>query len=248
MAQKTKELVGWETSDTQEIERRQKRALEETMLIKPVEKGAHPLFQDYLVSRTGIDNALTYRVELRSLTKATNTCTCPDFQKNFLGTCKHIEKVLTSVKRGKASESPFVELFMSVDTGEPCLAVPDECAPQTTDFLEKFLDADRKLRQPRWNTLQVLLRDIEQAPPQICKDIRISSGIYDYRRVMLEKERLEQVRNKVAQKLREDAGQTSFLRFPLYDYQIDGMLHLAFSGRAMLADEMGLGKTVQAIA
>jgi superfamily II DNA or RNA helicase len=65
---------------------------------------------------------------------------------------------------------------------------------------------------------------------------------------MLEKERLEQVRNKVALKLREDAGKTTFLRFPLYDYQIDGMLHLAFSGRAMLADEMGLGKTVQAIA
>jgi superfamily II DNA or RNA helicase len=66
--------------------------------------------------------------------------------------------------------------------------------------------------------------------------------------MMLEKERLEQVRNKVALKLREDAGKTTFLRFPLYDYQIDGMLHLAFSGRAMLADEMGLGKTVQAIA
>jgi superfamily II DNA or RNA helicase len=85
-------------------------------------------------------------------------------------------------------------------------------------------------------------------PPEIRKDIRISSGIYDYRRMMLEKERLEQVRNKVALKLREDAGKTTFLRFPLYDYQIDGMLHLAFSGRAMLADEMGLGKTVQAIA
>ncbi|NMA21784.1 MAG: SWIM zinc finger family protein, partial [Lentisphaerae bacterium] len=162
---KVKELVSWETSDTQEIERRQRRALEETMLIKPVEKGAHPIFQDYLVARTGIDNALTYRVELRSLTKTTNTCTCPDFQKNFLGTCKHIEKVLLTVKRGKSTESPFVELFMSVGTIEPCLTVPAECAPQVKAFLDKFLDADGKLRSPRWNTLQVLLRDVEQAPP-----------------------------------------------------------------------------------
>ncbi|MGH8472905.1 MAG: DEAD/DEAH box helicase, partial [Gammaproteobacteria bacterium] len=38
------------------------------------------------------------------------------------------------------------------------------------------------------------------------------------------------------------------LRAPLYPYQQEGMLHLAFSGRALLADEMGLGKTIQAIA
>ena len=34
----------------------------------------------------------------------------------------------------------------------------------------------------------------------------------------------------------------------LYPYQQEGMLHLAFTGRALLADEMGLGKTVQAVA
>ena len=35
---------------------------------------------------------------------------------------------------------------------------------------------------------------------------------------------------------------------PLYPYQREGMLHLAFNERALLADEMGLGKTIQAIA
>jgi SNF2 family DNA or RNA helicase len=35
---------------------------------------------------------------------------------------------------------------------------------------------------------------------------------------------------------------------PLFPYQREGMLHLAFSERALLADEMGLGKTIQAIA
>src|SRR5207253_10743712 len=35
---------------------------------------------------------------------------------------------------------------------------------------------------------------------------------------------------------------------PLFPYQRDGMLHLAFTERALLADEMGLGKTIQAIA
>ena len=35
---------------------------------------------------------------------------------------------------------------------------------------------------------------------------------------------------------------------PLYPYQREGMLYLAFTGRALLADEMGLGKTIRAIA
>ncbi|HID28694.1 MAG TPA: DEAD/DEAH box helicase, partial [Desulfobacterales bacterium] len=38
-----------------------------------------------------------------------------------------------------------------------------------------------------------------------------------------------------------------FLRFPLYRYQKEGVLHLTFGERTLLADDMGLGKTVQAI-
>ena len=36
-------------------------------------------------------------------------------------------------------------------------------------------------------------------------------------------------------------------RAPLFPYQREGMLHLAFNERALLADEMGLGKTIQTI-
>ena len=35
---------------------------------------------------------------------------------------------------------------------------------------------------------------------------------------------------------------------PLYKYQEEGVLHLAFGRRVLLADDMGLGKTIQAIA
>src|SRR5208282_2434094 len=37
-------------------------------------------------------------------------------------------------------------------------------------------------------------------------------------------------------------------KMPLFPSQREGMLHLAFTERALLADEMGLGKTIQAIA
>lgn len=32
----------------------------------------------------------SYRVEIRSLEDLQNSCTCPDYKNNLIGTCKHI--------------------------------------------------------------------------------------------------------------------------------------------------------------
>jgi N12 class adenine-specific DNA methylase len=70
--------------------------------------------------------------------------------------------------------------------------------------------------------------------------------------VILEQENRQRLRQekKTAFLKDVDAGKRSInpVSKPLYPYQREGMLHLAFGGRTMLADEMGLGKTVQAIA
>ena len=42
-----------------------------------------------------------YRVTVRSLKRRANICTCPDFQVNQLGTCKHIEAVLHKIGKRK---------------------------------------------------------------------------------------------------------------------------------------------------
>jgi hypothetical protein len=52
------------------------------------------IFADYVVSRKDADRKTAYTVELRSLDLRANFCTCPDFKKNYLGTCKHVEKIL----------------------------------------------------------------------------------------------------------------------------------------------------------
>ena len=238
----------WQSSDTQEIEKRRRRAGEEKMLVRPAEKGHRSIFQDYLVTRSGETDALTYRVELRSLQQLHNTCSCPDFKKSFLGTCKHIEKVLSWVKPGRKKDSPKVELYISGQDAQPCIVLPEPCPEAVKVFLHKFLDLEGRLRRPLWNSLQVLLRDLENCRPEVKEQFRISAGIEDYIGEMLGKEHLQRVRRRFVGELRQQAGQSGFLRLPLYDYQIEGMLHLAFTGRAMLADEMGLGKTVQALA
>ncbi|MCJ7702106.1 MAG: hypothetical protein MUO62_11015, partial [Anaerolineales bacterium] len=72
-----------------QIERRRQRAREE--ITKIANKGNHPLFSQFEVSSV---SGRTYRVEIRSLDEFHNTCTCPDYKTNLIGTCKHIESAL----------------------------------------------------------------------------------------------------------------------------------------------------------
>ena len=68
-----------------------------------LDRGRTDVFGDYEVIRTDTDDAVPYVVELRSRSEPINSCTCPDFQKNFLGTCKHIERVLLGLRHHTGS-------------------------------------------------------------------------------------------------------------------------------------------------
>ena len=82
-------------SDIQEqIERRRERARAE--ILKIVNKGNHPVFSLFEVSSV---SKRVYRVEIRSLDELQNSCTCPDYKANLIGTCKHIEGVLISLEK-----------------------------------------------------------------------------------------------------------------------------------------------------
>ena len=101
-------------TDLQEqIERRRQRALEE--IKKVVNRGSHPVFSQFEVhSKSG----QLYRVEIRSLTELQNTCTCADYKTNLIGTCKHIEGVLLSL-RDKHGEQPSLAKFTSGNVKRP---------------------------------------------------------------------------------------------------------------------------------
>src|SRR6185436_15403750 len=58
----------------------------------------------------------------------------------------------------------------------------------------------------------------------------------------------KQLRHEYELKLQSGEWPAHETKVPLFPYQREGMLHLAFTERALLADEMGLGKTIQAIA
>jgi hypothetical protein len=241
----------WLTTDDEERALRRARAQEEPMRVRPLSQGRAALFQDYEVARTDVPDALPYVVELRSLDGPVNSCTCPDFRKNFLGTCKHIERVLTGLrrlKRGESAASPGAELYMTRSPYAPLLRLGAGVPVEAARTLQRHVDGQGRLQTADASALDVLIRACDACAAQDATCVRVSSEVRDYLETLAGRERLARVEASFRNEIVAAKGSAPFLRLPLYPYQIDGMLHLAFKGRAMLADEMGLGKTVQAVA
>ncbi|MBZ0254072.1 MAG: ATP-dependent helicase, partial [Candidatus Methylomirabilis sp.] len=51
--------------------------------------GEHRFFSDFAVTNPA--SGRTSRVTIRGVEPGCNHCTCPDFEVNTLGTCKHVE-------------------------------------------------------------------------------------------------------------------------------------------------------------
>src|SRR4051812_49797489 len=77
-----------------QIDVRRKRAAEEGLTIQNL--GRNRVFSDYLVSNP--KSGGKYRVSIRGFDIGDNSCECPDFRTNTLGTCKHVEAVLATLR------------------------------------------------------------------------------------------------------------------------------------------------------
>jgi superfamily II DNA or RNA helicase len=89
---------------------------------------------------------------------------------------------------------------------------------------------------------------LKQLGPEALPQLRLSQELEPWlegRRRAVERKEL---RRQYELKVQSGEWPAHETKVPLFPYQRDGMLHLAFTERALLADEMGLGKTIQAIA
>lgn len=244
---KNRRPTSWLTTDAYEVELREERARTEPMAIRPPaeEEG---VFGDYTVAPRDEDKSgRDYLVELRTLEGPGNYCTCRDYAKNFLGTCKHVEKVRqhARLRAGLRNRSSLVEIFVHPRPGSsPEVQLPRHSRGAWRPFISRYVDATWHFKAPWADTLQAFLRDLDSAPAAVTRKVRVSRGV----RALAERLAADTRAQLARRRFDEGFDAESFLRFPLYDYQRQGMLHLAFTGRALLTDEMGLGKTVQAIA
>jgi len=240
------------TDIQEQIERRRERARAE--ILKIANKGNHPVFSVFEVSSV---SKKSYRVEIRSLDELHNSCTCPDYKNNLIGTCKHIEGVLISLEKEHgeklaklAAERPRgtqIYLHHGMDvTVRVALPIPEDA--RVKDLLARYFDPSGLLAGAPLQTLPSLLADIESLPARDRSLVRVTEAVHEHLALLQDREEVARQKEWFLEQVKSGRRTFDVLSTKLYPYQEQGAMHLAFGRRAMLADDMGLGKTVQAIA
>lgn len=192
-----------------------------------------------------------YEVLIRSLGERMNTCSCPDFAVNLLGTCKHIEAVLHTLtkkrRRKKLAAGPHLPVvYLRWDPAEgPQIRlrrVPG-LAPELAQALDRHFDPAGALHGSLPEAFFHLQNDLAAR-----SDLHIGNDASAYAHRLA----ADAAHAARARRIKDDilfsGGQLPGVHARLYPYQIEGVAFLASTGRALLADDMGLGKTLQAIA
>ncbi len=228
----------WRTTDQDEILRRVQRARDEKHTVSNLNP-EHPVFSNFRVaSPSGMD----YQTEIRDLDNRVFACSCPDFRINGLGTCKHIEATLIWLKRRRKGE-----FRLARQTGSRRIdLVP---GTDTLSIERNFAQLPASLK-PHFDSSGTLTGDPAAVVAKAARFrwFRVSQEVAPFiesRRRAVERREL---RRDYETGVVEGRHPEHVTLCPLYPYQREGMLHLAFGERALLADEMGLGKTIQAIA
>ncbi|MDB5313645.1 MAG: rapA 2 [Gemmataceae bacterium] len=210
--------------------------------------GKNRVFSDYRV--TNPESGGQYEVQVRGFDVGDNTCTCPDFKANTLGTCKHIEAVLDHLKddlpvhlQKKKATVSRPEIFLHY--GEQ-LQLGIHLPPRHSDKLTRLAQVyfDEKGLWTGRGKYQDLIRDVEAVP----EEVTVLSDALDFADREIERAEMLAREQEWLGRLAAGTLDLNLLGVPLYDYQLRGALFLACRGRSILGDDMGLGKTVQTLA
>lgn len=213
--------------------------------------GTNRVFSEYRVVNPATKGK--YTVSIRGFDTGDNTCSCPDFKSNTLGTCKHIEAVLEKlqsdgepVKRRKAVVTrPEVTLDYGASQLRLRLQLPQRISNPLAQLAKKYFD-DLGF----WNGKQQyaeLIAAVESVPEQVT----VMSDAMEFIDREIEHRDLARRESELLAELDRNgatASSVNLLKAPLYEFQARGAIFLACRGRSILGDDMGLGKTVQTLA
>ncbi len=227
----------------QALEERDERARTERMTVR-AEDPSRP-WTDYAVTNKA--SGKTYRVALRGRERGEAYCSCPDFRKNGLGTCKHVIHVLRKVTRrfpAAKLRRPYTRRHLAVhvrygEQAELRLLRPDKLEPELERIVRPIdgraiadeTDLVRRLRRiERLGHDVVVYPDAEEELQARLFRGQVAS--------LVDEIRCDPARHPLRKEL---------LAAELLPYQLDGIAFAVGAGRAVLADDMGLGKTIQGI-
>ncbi len=236
-------VSNWRTTDQDEINRRKLRAAKEPMRFRNLAP-EYPVFSNFSVESA---SGQTYQVELRGLAPLVSSCTCVDFRVNGLGTCKHVEALLRwlrgtgpALRQAEETGSGRIDLVPDIATGR---LMVERNMNQLPSCLRGFFDITG-LAFPEFSKEEILAAFDRAGRPAV----RVSQEVAAWIGQLTRSEDRIRLRRAYEQNVRSGLYPAQETKLPLLPYQREGMLHLAFTERALLADEMGLGKTAQAIA
>lgn len=237
------ERLSEEALVAQALAERRQRAVEEKMHLKSMNPGQ--LWTDYVI--TNKLSGKSYRVALRGWEPGESYCSCPDFRKNTLGTCKHI---MYALDRGRAKFSKaqqnkpatINEICVYLKYGrqiELRLLLPGDLPEPAASVLGP-------LRDKPIDDARDLLRRIAQVE-RAGTPVTVYPDAEDYLQAALFRARMAELTTEIRKDPASHPLRTTLLKTELRPYQLDGIAFAVGAGRAVLADDMGLGKTIQGI-
>jgi SNF2 family DNA or RNA helicase len=230
----------------EQIDLRRQRAVEGKFCIQ--NQGRNRVFSDYQVSNPATGGV--YQVSIRGFEVGDNSCTCPDFRTNTLGTCKHIEAVLTVLRAEtppqlQSRKATVARPEVYLHYGEQLtigLHLPPRYSDQLRHLAERFFDENGLWKGGEdYNALV-------EAANTVPEQVTIFSDVMEFidreteHRVMAHREEV------LLRELELGRLNLELLKVPLYPYQMRGALFVAYRGRCILGDDMGLGKTIMTMA
>ena len=237
-------VTDWRTTDEQELLKRKLRAEDEYFQITN-QRPEHPIYSNFDV-KSG--SGLNYVVEIRDLKTTAFSCTCTDFRINGLGTCKHIEAVLLYLKKKYRADYETAQVKSSdqvdivPDTNKERLKI-ERNLKKLPASLRVYFDQDG-LQNDQLEAIELF----KKLSKSRSGHLRISQEVAPWITALQHSRERVESRRDYETGVVEGRYPEHVTLSPLFPYQREGMLHLAFKERALLADEMGLGKTIQAIA
>lgn len=227
----------------QAVAERRERAQTEKMRLKSF--NPRELWTDYVITNKA--SGKSYRIALRGWQPGESYCSCPDFRKNTLGTCKHIIHALDKVSkkfRKTVRETPaknrgicvYLRYGRRLRLG---ILLPDDLEPGISKYLAP-------LRGKSIQNVKDLIRRIRRVEG-LGADVTIYPDAEEYINHKLFQERMTETVAEIRKDPDNHPLRRSLLKTELLPYQLDGVAFAAGAGRAILADDMGLGKTIQGI-
>lgn len=195
------------------------------------------IFGEHLLTN---EKGKSYKLTFRDIENQKGYCSCPDYQTNKLGTCKHLmvafEKFKTTNNKILSTHYPFVEIYLNpLNDYKITWFYPHELPEDIRLLIDSYFTKDDTLKEGK---ITHFLGFIQQA--ELHKQIFIRSEVLNLIEESYDAKIIESFQEKTTIDF-------SLIKANLYPYQKEGIAFSSYKKGAIIADEMGLGKTIQAI-